>query len=143
MTNEEKQSAVEGIKESSNSASRRDCRRTAGRDGSFQRRQRAVVEASRHVPAGQSGRACGGSRGGRSRASITVFLLRTRVPGGKLTSAQLLAELALSDEFGNGTLRITSRQGLQLHGVLKTDLARGDSARSMRFISPRWGPAAT
>ncbi len=50
------------------------------------------------------------------------FMVRTRVPGGKLTSAQLLAELDLCDEVGNATLRATSRQGLQLHGVLKQDL---------------------
>jgi sulfite reductase (ferredoxin) len=34
----------------------------------------------------------------------------------------LLAELDLCDEVGNTTLRITTRQGLQLHGVLKTNL---------------------
>lgn len=50
------------------------------------------------------------------------FMVRSRVPGGKLTSAQLLAELDLCDELGNGTLRITTRQGLQLHGILKTGL---------------------
>jgi sulfite reductase (ferredoxin) len=52
------------------------------------------------------------------------FMVRTRIPGGKLTSDQLLAELDLCDEIGNTTLRITSRQGLQLHGVLKSDLKR-------------------
>src|SRR5258708_7610675 len=46
-----------------------------------------------------------------------IFMVRTRVPGGKLTSQQLLAELDLGDELGNTTLRCTSRQGLQLHGV--------------------------
>ncbi len=50
------------------------------------------------------------------------FMVRTKIPGGKLTSDQLLAEIDLSDEVGNATLRITSRQGLQLHGVLKHDL---------------------
>src|SRR5262245_38083605 len=50
------------------------------------------------------------------------FMVRTKIPGGKLTTAQLLAELDLCDEIGNTTLRITSRQGLQLHGVLKHDL---------------------
>lgn len=50
------------------------------------------------------------------------FMVRTKIPGGKLTSDQLLAELDLCDEIGNTTLRITSRQGLQLHGVLKTNL---------------------
>lgn len=50
------------------------------------------------------------------------FMVRTRIPGGKLTSDQLLAELDLCDEIGDTTLRITSRQGLQLHGVLKSNL---------------------
>ena len=52
------------------------------------------------------------------------FMVRTAVPGGILTSAQLLAEIDLGDEVGNSTLRITTRQGLQLHGVLKQDLKR-------------------
>lgn len=51
-----------------------------------------------------------------------IFMVRTRIPGGKLTSEQLLAELDLCDELGNTTLRITSRQGLQLHGITKGDL---------------------
>jgi sulfite reductase (ferredoxin) len=53
---------------------------------------------------------------------VFSFMVRTRVPGGKLTGDQLLAELDLCDEVGNTTLRITSRQGLQLHGVLKDNL---------------------
>lgn len=57
-------------------------------------------------------------KGGKSYS----FMVRTAIPGGKLTSAQLLAELDLCDEVGNTTLRITTRQGLQLHGVLKSDL---------------------
>ena len=51
-------------------------------------------------------------------------MVRTKIPGGKLTSEQLLAELDLCDEVGNTTLRITTRQGLQLHGVLKSNLKR-------------------
>jgi sulfite reductase (ferredoxin) len=50
------------------------------------------------------------------------FMVRSAIPGGKLTSDQLLAELDLCDEVGNTTLRITTRQGLQLHGVLKSNL---------------------
>src|SRR5690349_18401980 len=53
-----------------------------------------------------------------------IFMVRTKIPGGKLTSEQLLAELDLCDEVGNTTLRITSRQGLQLHGVVKSNLKR-------------------
>lgn len=50
------------------------------------------------------------------------FFVRTRLPGGCLTAAQLLTELDLCDELGDGTLRITDRQGLQLHGIVKHDL---------------------
>jgi sulfite reductase (ferredoxin) len=50
------------------------------------------------------------------------FMVRTAVPGGKITSAQLLEQLDLGEQLGDGTLRITTRQGLQLHGVLKKNL---------------------
>lgn len=53
---------------------------------------------------------------------VYSFMVRTKIPGGKLSSAQLLAELDLCEEVGNTTLRITTRQGLQLHGVLKRNL---------------------
>jgi len=53
-----------------------------------------------------------------------IFMVRTKIPGGRLTSDQLLAELDLCDEVANTTLRITSRQGLQLHGVVKRNLKR-------------------
>jgi len=61
---------------------------------------------------------------GPARAKFYNFMVRTAIPGGRLTSEQLLAELDLCDEVGNTTLRITTRQGLQLHGVLKKDLKR-------------------
>ncbi|MEQ9406300.1 MAG: NADPH-dependent assimilatory sulfite reductase hemoprotein subunit [Fuerstiella sp.] len=49
-------------------------------------------------------------------------MVRTRIPGGRVTAAQFLAELDLCDRLANGTVRITSRQGFQLHGVLKSNL---------------------
>ena len=58
--------------------------------------------------------------GGGGKAYI--FMVRTKIPGGKLTSSQLLAEFDLADELGNTTLRCTTRQGLQLHGVTKSNL---------------------
>lgn len=61
--------------------------------------------------------------GGKSQKTY-MFMVRTKIPGGKLTAEQLLAELDLCDEIGNTTLRITTRQGLQLHGVLKKNLKR-------------------
>ena len=51
-----------------------------------------------------------------------IYMVRTRIPGGRMTTRQFLAHLDLCDEVGNTTLRITSRQTLQLHGVIKSDL---------------------
>jgi sulfite reductase (ferredoxin) len=62
------------------------------------------------------------SDGAAGKAKFYSFMVRTAIPGGRITSDQLLAELDLCDEIGNTTLRITTRQGLQLHGVLKKNL---------------------
>jgi len=51
------------------------------------------------------------------------FMIRVRIVGGKLSSKQFLACHELARTIGNGTLRITTRQEFQLHGVLKNDLA--------------------
>jgi sulfite reductase (ferredoxin) len=50
------------------------------------------------------------------------FMLRSRLPGGKLTARQYLIHDALADEFGQGDLRLTTRQAIQLHGIIKGDL---------------------
>lgn len=50
------------------------------------------------------------------------MMLRTRNPGGYLSPELYLTLDRLSDEYGNGTLRATTRQGIQLHGVLKQNL---------------------
>lgn len=59
---------------------------------------------------------------GTGEAKAYGMMVRSRVPGGKVSTAQFLSELDLCDRFGNGTLRITTRQGFQLHGVLKGNL---------------------
>jgi sulfite reductase (NADPH) hemoprotein beta-component len=50
------------------------------------------------------------------------FMIRTRTPGGVATPAQWLALSALARKYGSGTLRLTTRQAFQLHGVIKKDL---------------------
>ncbi len=52
------------------------------------------------------------------------FLIRIRVPGGVATPAQWLEVDRLSGEFGNGTIKLTTRQAFQLHGVIKSNLKR-------------------
>lgn len=59
---------------------------------------------------------------GTAKGKSYQFMVRTRIPGGKVTAAQFLAELDLCESYGNGTLRVTTRQGFQLHGVLKDNL---------------------
>ncbi len=50
------------------------------------------------------------------------FMVRSRIPGGVLTAEQYLAQDDIAGQYGNDTMRITTRQGLQLHGILKGDL---------------------
>ncbi len=50
------------------------------------------------------------------------FMIRCAIPAGVITADQYLALDKLAEEYANGTLRITSRQGLQFHGVLKNNL---------------------
>lgn len=57
-------------------------------------------------------------RGSRSYS----FMLRTKNPGGEVPNKLYLVMDDLADQFGIGTLRLTTRQTFQLHGVLKKDL---------------------
>jgi sulfite reductase (ferredoxin) len=50
------------------------------------------------------------------------MMLRTRSPGGFIPPELYLALDRLSDQYGNHTMRATTRQGFQLHGILKHDL---------------------
>jgi sulfite reductase (ferredoxin) len=50
------------------------------------------------------------------------MMLRTKNPGGLVPPQLYLALDKLADEYGNHTLRATTRQGFQIHGVLKKNL---------------------
>jgi sulfite reductase (ferredoxin) len=50
------------------------------------------------------------------------FMLRTRSPGGFIPPELYLTLDRLSQEYGNQTLRATTRQGFQIHGILKKNL---------------------
>src|SRR5439155_12371939 len=51
-----------------------------------------------------------------------MFMVRCKIPGGWLTAKQYLAVDDIAGNYANGTLRFTSRQGIQFHGVLKSHL---------------------
>jgi sulfite reductase (NADPH) hemoprotein beta-component len=50
------------------------------------------------------------------------FMIRVRVPGGVCTPKQWIGIDDLSDKFADGTLKLTTRQAFQLHGILKRNL---------------------
>src|SRR5262249_12769806 len=62
------------------------------------------------------------ARRGEGLGKHHIFRARCKIPGGRLTPQQSLGVDALAGRYANGTLRFTSRQGIQLHGVLKHDL---------------------
>ena len=115
-----KRSAVEGIKETS-----RHLRGTLAEElaqdserfgdqtkqllkfhGSYQQDDRDARKDRRQAGAGKS----------------FIFMIRCKIPGGVVTADQYLALDRLAEEYANGTLRITTRQGIQFHGVLKRNL---------------------
>src|SRR6266567_8470206 len=51
-----------------------------------------------------------------------IFMVRTKFPGGVLSAKQYLACDQLASQYANNTLRITTRQDFQFHGILKSGL---------------------
>jgi sulfite reductase (ferredoxin) len=65
------------------------------------------------------------ARKNRSKAGVGkayMMMIRLKLPGGVLSAKQYLAMDALADQYANGTLRLTTRQSIQFHGVLKSNL---------------------
>jgi sulfite reductase (NADPH) hemoprotein beta-component len=50
------------------------------------------------------------------------FMVRIRVPGGVCSPAQWLEMDRLATTYANGTIKLTTRQAYQFHGILKRDL---------------------
>ncbi len=50
------------------------------------------------------------------------FMLRGRIPGGRMNAAQYMIWDDLGDRFGGGALRLTTRQSIQFHALPKTSL---------------------
>ena len=60
----------------------------------------------------------------RKTAKEYIFMVRGRLPGGAVLPRVYLAFDELCDLYGNHTLRITTRQGFQFHGVTKGSLGK-------------------
>ncbi len=52
------------------------------------------------------------------------FMIRTKLPSGEMTSRQYLGLNEICDKYSNKTLRITTRQTIQFHGVIKGSLKK-------------------
>ncbi|MFD5851250.1 MULTISPECIES: assimilatory sulfite reductase (NADPH) hemoprotein subunit [Cytobacillus] len=52
------------------------------------------------------------------------FMLRLRLPGGVATPEQWLVVDDLAEKYGNGTLKLTTRQTFQMHGILKWNMKK-------------------
>src|SRR3546814_3565760 len=50
------------------------------------------------------------------------FMARVRIPGGVLNAAQWLTLDRIADAQANGTIRLTTRQAVQFHGIVKSNL---------------------
>lgn len=51
-------------------------------------------------------------------------MLRVRMPGGVSTPEQWLVMDDLSQKYGNGTLKLTTRETFQMHGILKWNMKK-------------------
>jgi sulfite reductase (ferredoxin) len=58
----------------------------------------------------------------RGEQKVWQFMVRARIPGGRLTADQYLALDAIAGSNANGSLRITTREGIQFHRVVKAGL---------------------
>jgi sulfite reductase (NADPH) hemoprotein beta-component len=61
-------------------------------------------------------------RGRKKMEKAFSFMIRVRIPGGVCTPQQWLTLDSIGRDYANNTLRITTRQTIQLHGVIKSNL---------------------
>jgi sulfite reductase beta subunit-like hemoprotein len=67
------------------------------------------------------------------------FMVRTKFPGGRLTAEQYLLADELATTYANGTLRITTRQDFQFHGVGKASMKPLIKALNERWVTTYGG----
>lgn len=61
-------------------------------------------------------------RGRKKLEPAYSFMARLRIPGGAVTPAQWLALADVADQRANGTIRLTTRETVQFHGIIKGNL---------------------
>lgn len=78
------------------------------------------------------------ARKNRNKAGVGksyMFMIRLKLPGGKMDAEQYLAMDDIAGQYANGTLRITTRQSFQFHGVLKQNMKATMAAINATLIT--------
>src|ERR1700756_5491713 len=71
----------------------------------------------------------------RKEGKQFILMVRTKFPGGVLSGAQYVVCDELSRLYGNNTLRITTRQDFQFHGIVKMNLRQTMKSLNDALIS--------
>jgi len=115
-----KRSAVEGIKEYSRGLRGTIADELAQDSDHFTEQDKQLIKF--HGSYQQEDRDARKTRRKEGVGRHYMFMVRCKIPGGRLTAQQYAAVDDLATAYGNNTLRFTTRQGIQLHGVLKSHL---------------------
>ncbi|SFL73635.1 assimilatory sulfite reductase (NADPH) hemoprotein subunit [Salibacterium qingdaonense] len=62
------------------------------------------------------------------------FMVRVRLPGGTATPEQWLTMDRIAHDYGNGTLRLTTRQTFQMHGIMKWNMKKNMQAMNEAML---------
>ncbi|MBY0560511.1 NADPH-dependent assimilatory sulfite reductase hemoprotein subunit [Hyphomicrobium sp.] len=65
-----------------------------------------------------------GERGKKKLEKAYSFMIRLRIPGGVVTPKQWIGLDTIASTYANGTMRLTTRETFQFHGVIKSNLKR-------------------
>ncbi len=63
------------------------------------------------------------------------FMIRTKLPGGELSAKQYLGLHGICEKYANQTLRITTRQTIQFHGIIKGELKSSIAEINKKLIN--------
>ncbi|ORY52674.1 hypothetical protein BCR33DRAFT_761786 [Rhizoclosmatium globosum] len=85
-------------------------------------------------------------REARLRAGLEAaysFMVRVRVPGGVATPAQWAAIDDVADKLANGTIKLTTRQAFQFHGIVKSKLKNSNVHRQVQEFTKKFSDHLT
>src|SRR3954469_18217230 len=116
----ERKSAVEGVKENSRALRGTIALELVGDGEKLGDADKNLLKF--HGSYQQEDRDARKARRGEGLGKFHVFWVRCKIPGGKVTPDQYLSLDELCGTHANGTLRLTTRQGIQFHGVRKSGL---------------------